>query len=365
MDRRAFLKTGTLIPATAMTGLSRVGLASTPGQWRVFEVTTQAEVQFPAGVTRIWLPVPLASDTRYQKSLGNNWSAEGGKAGYAIEPKYSMGVVHAEFPESAKTPKLTVVSRFATVERDHTVDVSRSGPVVREDPAVLRLNLQPTELIPTDGIVRETAREITRSAKSDVEKARAIYEWVVENTYREPTVRGCGWGDIKSMLETKNFGGKCGDLNALFVGLARASGIPARDVYGIRVARSQYGYASMGVGSPNITRAQHCRAEFYSPAHGWVPVDPADVRKVILEEPPGKLAMTDEKVVAARKRLFGNWEMNWLAYSYAHDVQLPGGKAVKIPYFMYPNGETSQGRLDQLDPDNFKYTITARELKNA
>jgi len=38
---------------------------------------------------------------------------------------------------------------------------------------------------------------------------------------------------------------------------------------------------------------------------------------------------------------------------------------VRIPYFMYPNGETAEGRLDQLDPDAFKYTITARELKSA
>jgi transglutaminase-like putative cysteine protease len=149
------------------------------------------------------------------------------------------------------------------------------------------------------------------------------------------------------------------------VGLARSVGIPARDVYGVRVARSQFGYASLGAGTENITRAQHCRAEFYSREHGWVPVDPADVRKVVLEEPPGKLAMGDPKVVAARKRLFGSWEMNWLAYSYAHDVALPGSTGPKIPYFMYPNGETLQGRLDQLDPDTFKYTLTARELKIA
>ena len=29
---------------------------------------------------------------------------------------------------------------------------------------------------------------------------------------------------------------------------------------------------------------------------------------------------------------------------------------------MYPNGETGGERLDQLDPDKFKYTITAREI---
>src|SRR5690606_9962279 len=100
-------------------------------------------------------------------------------------------------------------------------------------------------------------------------------------------VRGCGIGDIVSMLKTGNLGGKCADLNALFVGLARASGLPARDVYGLRVAPSKFGYRSLGAGTENVTRAQHCRAEVYISGLGWVPVDPADVRKVMLEEPPG------------------------------------------------------------------------------
>ena len=139
--------------------------------------------------------------------------------------------------------------------------------------------------MPTDGIVRDTAREITKSARGgDIGKARAIYDWIVENTFRDPKTRGCGVGDIKTMLETQNLGGKCADLNALFVGLARSIGIPARDVYGVRVAKSEFGYRSLGVGNDNITRAQHCRAEFYVESHGWVPVDPADVRKVVLEE---------------------------------------------------------------------------------
>mgnify|MGYP003297110957 CR=1 FL=1 len=60
----------------------------------------------------------------------------------------------------------------------------------------------------------------------------------------------------------------------LFVALARSEGIPARDVYGIRVAGSQLGYKSLGKAG-DITKAQHCRAEFYLPTHGWVPVDPA------------------------------------------------------------------------------------------
>jgi hypothetical protein len=48
----------------------------------------------------------------------------------------------------------------------------------------------------------------------------------------------------------------------------------------------------------------------------------------------------------------------------AHDVRLPSSEAgTKIPYLMYPNGETGGKALDQLDPDTFKYTITANEIK--
>jgi len=214
--------------------------------------------------------------------------------------------------------------------------------------------------MPTDGIVKETSSAAVKGARTDVEKARALYDWVVDNTHRDPKTRGCGVGDVKFMLENKAYGGKCADLNALYVALARAEGLPARDVYGVRVGDSALGYKSLGK-SGDITKAQHCRAEVYLQGFGWVPVDPADVRKVILEEGGGK-APNDPVALAARKRLFGSWEMNWLAYNYAHDVVLPKSTRGKIGYFMYPQCETAEGRLDPLDPDNFKYTITAREV---
>jgi hypothetical protein len=155
-------------------------------------------------------------------------------------------------------------------------------------------------------------------------------------------------------------GGKCADLNALFVALARSAGVPARDVYGIRVDDSARGYKSLGK-SGDISKAQHCRAEFFAQGYGWVAVDPADVRKVILEE-GGGLPANDPKVVAIRDYLFGNWEMNWMPYNYDHDIVLPGstlGIAGKIGYLMYPEGEVGRLRLDALDPANFQYRITS------
>ena len=128
-----------------------------------------------------------------------------------------------------------------------------------------------------------------------------------------------------------------------------------------RAERELMGCKSLGVSSNNVTKAQHCRAEVFLAEHGWVPVDPADVRKVILEEPPGRHSLQDDLVRETRARLFGSWEMNWMAYNYAQDVVLPGASGPPLHFFMYPQAETAEGRLDSLDPDAFRYEITARE----
>jgi hypothetical protein len=164
------------------------------------------------------------------------------------------------------------------------------------------------------------------------------------------------------MLESGDMGGKCADLNALYVGLARSVGLPARHVYGLRIAKSELGYKSLGLAADIATKGQHCRAEVYVREHGWVPVDPADVRKVALEEPPGNRPLSDEIVSRARGHLFGSWEMNWMAYNYGHDVELPGSAGNPLVYFMYPQAETSEGRVDPFDPDNFKYEIRVKEI---
>ena len=363
MHRRAFLKASCALSTMAViSALPRFTSAGTEmaDKWREFEVTTRVEILKPAGGTRVWLPVPLVEETPYQKSLGNTWKAEGATVSPTQDPKFGAAFVFAEWPEAAHNPTLELTSRVAT--RNRTVDLAKPGTVAKADPKVLALYTEPTDLIPTDGIVQETAQDIIKDVRGGhLEQARAIYEWVVENTFRDPQTRGCGVGDIKSMLETNNLGGKCADLNAMFVGLSRAVGIPARDVYGVRVATSQLGFKSLGK-SGDITKAQHCRAEFYLEGHGWVPVDPGDVRKVVLEEQPG-LTLQDEVVKRARALLFGNWEMNWMAYNHAHDLLLPKAARGKIGFLMYPQGETAEGRLDSLDPDHFRYTIASREIE--
>ena len=366
MKRRTFLGAGAALPALSL--LPRIASAQTgqtafdprPGAWRSFEITTHVEVVHPGGLARAWIPVP-AVETEWQRVGDNGWSGNAASVRLARDGKYGANMVVAEWSAAEKAPVLEVVSRFAT--RNRAVDFAKRDPSLFLAASDVAFYTAATELQPTDGIVAKTAKEIVKGKRSDIDKARAVYEWVVENSFRDPKTRGCGVGDVKALLETGTIGGKCADLNGLFVALCRAAGIPARDVYGARMAKSEFGYRSLGAGSDNITRAQHCRAEVFLTGYGWVPADPADVRKAVLEEKAQPTTLADPIIPPVRTKLFGAWEGNWFAYNTAHDVVLPGAKGAKVAFLMYPQAETARGRVDPLDPDNFKYRITTREIK--
>ena len=364
IDRRKLLKAGLAVSAAAAlpnVASAEAGFAPQPKAWRNFQVLTRLEIVKVDGKSQAWIPVPAVNEPDWFRSLGSAWTSNG-RAALVPETKYGADMLHVEWAGGERSPVIEVTSRIAT--RDRSIDLAKPGRAAALSAAERDLDTQGTALIPVDGIVKQTSDQIVAhaNAKTDIEKARAIYEWIVDNTFRDAAVRGCGIGDIAAMLRTGNLGGKCADLNALYVGLARAAGVPARDVYGIRIAPSRFGYKSLGANAEGISKAQHCRSEVYLAGFGWVPVDAADVRKVVLEEPPTNLGVDDPKVVAVRKALFGSWETNWLAYNFAHDVALPGSDGAKLAFFMYPQGEIAGMRLDCLDSENFKYTITAKEL---
>jgi len=331
-----------------------------PGDWRIFEVTTRVDIAKPMGTTRVWLPVP-SINTDWQKSEANSFTSNG-TARIRSDGLQGVQFLFAEFGPSIDKPYLEMTSRVQTQSRAPLSQAQWPAPA--EDAATLKYFTRPTHLLPTDGIVKITAQNAIKRAQTDLEKVRAIYDWVVSNAWREPKVKGCGEGDIKTMLETGNLGGKCADINALFVGLCRSVGIPARDVYGIRLVPSAFGYKELSGNPANLKGAQHCRAEAYVKGQGWMAMDPADVAKVMRLETSEWLKSTDHPVVKpVYGTLFGGWEGNWMAFNTAHDLTLPQSKADRLGFFMYPVAENDEGRFDSYAPDDFKYQISAKEIK--
>jgi transglutaminase-like putative cysteine protease len=325
------------------------------GDWRTFDVITRIDLPATTSATRVWVPLPSVQ-AAWQLPLGDSYSSNGA-ARLVADGTQGVRMVAVEFDADVAQPFVEVTSRVRTQSR------TLGKQAVRDDADTLRAATAPTRLLPTDGIVRETALKATRGARTDEAKARALYEWVVANTWRDPKVAGCGVGDVKGMLETGNLGGKCADLNALFVAMARSVGLPARDVYGIRLAPSEFGYKQLGSNSDNLSGAQHCRAEVYLQARGWTAMDPADVAKVMRQETPEWIKHTDDPLVApVYHGLQGHWEGNWMAYNTAHDVTLPGSKAGADAFVMYPAAENVAGRFDCHDAAGFKYTICAQPL---
>jgi len=371
ISRRALLQGGsaTLALSGTLAALPRLLLADDtatrtfdpkPGTWRNFEVVTTVQLRDPSADATVWVPVPTIN-THWQRSLSSETSGNAEQTSIETDPKSGARFVVAQFKADTPSPSLQVTSRVQTMDR--AVDW-KSLQDNRESTATLRRWVQPSALVPTDGIVRKTALQITKGAHTDLDKVQRIYDWIIVSTYREPKVRGCGIGDIKALLETGDLGGKCADINGLFVGLCRAAGIPARDAYGLRLAPSAFGYKELGGNPASLKGAQHCRSEVHLQKYGWVAMDPADVDKVMRQETSEWIKDAGHPlVVPVRKALFGGWEGNWMAYNTAVDVTLPGAAGASLPFLMYPQAQSGAKRYDSYDPDNFKYTITSREIK--
>ncbi|TDI77136.1 MAG: transglutaminase family protein [Betaproteobacteria bacterium] len=358
MQRRDFIKLAGASAALFPIAPSVFGKQANLSKWNSYRLTYQVNLPTKGKRALLWLPLPDTNDTPHQFSQGSVWSGNAKTAKFQTIAKTAFPVFHAEWHDGG--PRRVTVSSVVKT-RNRFVDLrnysDRDKTII---PADIKRFLQPTKHVPLNGIVRMTALSVTKdaSAHTPLEKARAIYNWVVDNAYRDQATRGSGRGDIKSMLEKNNLGGKSADLNTLFVGLARAAGVPARNQYGIRIDESVTHKCLGKFG--DLSTAQHCRAEFYLTDLGWVPVDPADVHQLLLDE---RLTHNHPKVVSLREKLFGTWEMNWVTFNHCDDITLGNGSvAGKLPFFMYPHAEISGKQQDSLAPAEFTYKIISAKL---
>ena len=336
---------------TSATRLPPVKAEEPPATWQTYEVTTVVTVKAATGQTSLWLPLPLNQDTLFQRTLGHSWDGNPKLSSMRRLPDGDLEVFHSEWSDGSEA-HFQIKTMVTTADRHFDITKRTIAPE-RED--ILRRNLQSSQLIPNDGLAHQLGARIVGRIKDPVAQAKAIYDWVVENTIYDTGLPGCGNGDINQQLISGKYGGRSADINGLFVSICRAIGIPARCVYGLRVGPSRL-FRSLGLTAEDATRAQHVRAEFYVPGFGWIPVDPSDVRRAIGME---GLSDQDSKLQSLRKILFGVWEMNWIAFNVGTDVELPG-RQTKVPFLLLPQLEAQGTLRDGTNPATFEYTINAR-----
>ena len=288
----------------------------------------------------LWIPYPMSDkdQTITDVKISGDFAAS---AVYS-DTVYSTPILYAKWGKDARSRKLLFSFK---AERQEVLRRNFPDQETKWDPADYAQYLAPTSLAPINENISQLAAAITSGKKTVLEKAKAIYDWTCENTYRDPKTRGCGEGDVCKLLVTP--GGKCADIHSIFVALSRAAGVPAREVFGIRMGKKA---------TEDITGSQHCWAEFYLPGYGWVPVDAADVRKAMLTE---NLKLQDAKTSELRAYYWGGIDPYRVKLAVGRDLTFnppqPGGP---VNYFMYPFARVGDRILDWLDPASFKYSIS-------
>ncbi|MBJ6750348.1 transglutaminase-like domain-containing protein [Geomonas anaerohicana] len=325
-----------------------LSLCVTPAAWaksRSGQVTVEVDLskQEAGKETRLW--IPYAVSDAYQNVTDVKVSGDFAASAVYTDRANGTPMLYAQWDKDAKSRKL-VYSFNVQREEIRIKDLSAKEPAWnRADYAEY---LKPTSMGPVDGEVKKLADSIVKGKTTVLDKAKAIYDWACENMYRDPATVGCGKGDVCELL--KKPGGKCTDISSVYIALARAAGVPAREVFGLRLGKKA---------EEDVTTWQHCWVEFFLPGTGWVPVDPADVRKAMLVE---KLELKDAKTREYRDYFWGGIDPYRFKIASGRDLVLnPPQAGAPLNTFGYPYAEVGGKVPDWYDPKGFSYRISFKE----
>ena len=131
----------------------------------------------------------------------------------------------------------------------------------------LKTYLESEPLVPLDDRFKKLASEITQSRKTDLEKGRAIYDYVLSVMKYDKSGTGWGRGDAFYACDAKK--GNCTDFHALFIAIARSAKIPSSFMVGFTIPTDK---------DEGEIEGYHCWAEFLADGK-WIPVDISEAWK--------------------------------------------------------------------------------------
>jgi transglutaminase-like putative cysteine protease len=277
---------------------------------------------------RVW--IPLAHSDKYQtvkvvSKKGDLPLKE------TREKRFGNLMLYAETPKATKSDyNFAVDYDVVRYERMDLTEAERraseegsgvsTGPKVKQ--AALKQYLQPDKLVPTTGLPAELASKTVAGKSGNLQRGRAIYDYVLANMRYDKSGTGWGHGDTLWACDARR--GNCTDFHSLFISMARSQGIPARFEIGFPLPANKHDAEIPGY---------HCWAEFYANGKDWIPVDISEAWK----DP------------AKRDYFFGAFDINRVQFTMGRDLVLsPPQSGEPLNYFVYPYVEMNGKKYENV-----------------
>ncbi len=277
---------------------------------RTFAIEYVAKVtEVPAGTKslRLWVPVP--QDTTVQTIKNLSFSREP-KLG--TDPRYGNRIAYWEIAGPAGPVDVTMKFECTRLEIRTDLDALRSDG--KDDPASFDVFRKADRLVLVDEEMKKLSEGITKEKSGPLEKARLIYDYVVQRMSYDKNHVGWGRGSTRHACDVGK--GNCTDFHALFNSLCRAQGIASGFEIGL--------YLPYEKGKIEPPGGYHCWAFFRVPGKTWVPVDCSEA----------------SRFGDRREYFFGSHTSNRVTLSTGRDLTLsPPQAGEPLNYFLNPYAE--------------------------
>lgn len=334
--RVIFLGTCTaLIAASSVRMTVSHAYESAPAPSRSFEFTYIVHVpalSAGSGNMGIWIPLPQTDSHQRVSAL-----RVASPVHYRItrEAKSGNEFAYLNFSAARGHAPFDIRLTFEARREEYKVTLPASDTTAQASfpPSVARF-LLPDRLVPIDGMIGELSKEQTAGISDPLQKARKIYEYVIAHMHYDHA--GTGWGHGDAIFACTMHHGNCTDFHSLFIGMARAAGIPARFEIGFAIPPAEPAGKIAGY---------HCWAEFYLQGAGWVPIDASEA----WQDP------------ARHDFYFGGLDADRVRFASGRDLTLtPPQAGGPVNYIVYPYAELNGKPYSGLAQDfSFHYSQAA------
>lgn len=219
-----------------------------------FEFTYRVRLPELSGPAKIWLP--LAQSDAHQTVDAVKIAAPS-KWRLLNESRYGNKVLFLTLGHEDSGKIIEI--RYQVVRREKSS--YSAGNCAPQD------YLEPERLVPDDPAIRDIAEAVIKGKPTDLMRARALYDHVIDQIRYAKYGDGWGRGDAVYACNAKS--GNCTDFHSYFIALARAVNIPARFAIGAAIPSERNNGGIDGY---------HCWAEFFAGGKWW-PVDISEADK--------------------------------------------------------------------------------------